>query len=124
MWDTIKSGGTWHGEFLNKKKDGSLYWEEVTISPVKNETGDIINFLAIKTDITKQKKTSEKLRKIAWDQSHQVRGPLTDILGIINAIKLDIPIEEKIELLSHLEQAAKQLDQAIHKVINETKKPI
>ena len=124
MWDTIKSGGTWHGEFLNKKKNGSLYWEEVTISPVRNETGDIINFLAIKTDITKQKKTSEKLRKIAWDQSHQVRGPLTDILGIINVIKLDIPIEEKIDLLSHLEQAAKQLDQAIHKVIDETKKPI
>ena len=95
MWDTIKSGGTWHGEFLNKKKNGSLYWEEVTISPVRNEAGDIINFLAIKTDITKQKKTSEKLRKIAWDQSHQVRGPLTDILGIINVIKLDISIEEK-----------------------------
>jgi PAS domain S-box-containing protein len=124
MWDTIKSGGTWHGEFLNKKKNGSLYWEEVTISPVRNEAGDIINFLAIKTDITKQKKTSEKLRKIAWDQSHQVRGPLTDILGIINVIKLDISIEEKIELLTHLEQAAKQLDQAIHKVIDETKKPI
>lgn len=124
MWDTIKSGGTWHGEFLNKKKNGSLYWEEVTISPVRNEAGDIINFLAIKTDITKQKKTSEKLRKIAWDQSHQVRGPLTDILGIINVIKLDIGIEEKIELLSHLEQAAQQLDKAIHKVIDETKKPI
>lgn len=124
MWDTIKSGGTWHGEFLNKKKNGSLYWEEVSISPVRNEDGDIINFLAIKTDITKQKKTSEKLRKIAWDQSHQVRGPLTDILGIINVIKLDIGIEEKIELLSHLEQAAQQLDQAIHKVIDETKKPI
>jgi PAS domain S-box-containing protein len=124
MWDTIKSGGTWHGEFLNKKKNGSLYWEEVTISPVKNETGDIINFLAIKTDITKQKKTSEKLRKIAWNQSHQVRGPLTDILGIINLIKLDISNEEKEELLSQLEKAAKQLDEAIHDVIEETKKPI
>lgn len=124
MWDTIKSGGTWHGEFLNKKKNGTLYWEEVSISPVRNEMGEIINFLGIKTDISKQKKTSEKLGKIAWDQSHQVRGPLTDILGIINVIKLDIGIEEKIELLSHLEHAAQQLDQAIHKVIDETKKPI
>ena len=124
MWDTIKSGGTWHGEFLNKKKNGSLYWEEVTISPVRNEEGEIINFLAIKTDITKQKKTAEKLRKIAWNQSHQVRGPLTDILGIINLIKLDISTEEKEELLSQLEKAAKQLDEAIHDVIDETKKPI
>ncbi|WP_295230981.1 PAS domain S-box protein [Sediminibacterium sp.] len=55
MWDTIKSGGTWKGEFLNKKKNGKLFWEEVTISPVRNEEGEIINFLAIKTDITKQK---------------------------------------------------------------------
>ncbi|MDP3392305.1 PAS domain S-box protein [Sediminibacterium sp.] len=124
LWDTIKSGGTWHGEFLNKKKNGSLFWEEVTISPVRNHVGEIINFLAIKTDITKQKKTSEKLRKIAWDQSHQVRGPLTDILGIINVIKLDISIQEKVELLSHLEKAANQLDLAIHKVIDETKKPL
>lgn len=124
MWETIKSGGTWHGEFLNKKKNGKLYWEEVIISPVRNDNDEIINFLAIKSDITKQKKTAEKLRKIAWDQSHQVRGPLTDILGIINVIKLDISFEEKIELLSHLEKAAKQLDQAIHKVIDETNKPL
>ncbi|MBP7346235.1 MAG: PAS domain S-box protein [Sediminibacterium sp.] len=124
MWDTIKSGGTWKGEFLNKKKNGKLFWEEVTISPVRNEEGEIINFLAIKTDITKQKKTAEKLRKIAWNQSHQVRGPLTDILGIINLIKLDISNEEKEELLSQLEKAAKQLDEAIHDVIEETKKPI
>ncbi|MBT9484607.1 PAS domain S-box protein [Sediminibacterium sp.] len=124
MWETIKSGGTWQGEFLNKKKNGALFWEEVIISPVRNNNGEIINFLAIKTDITKQKKTVEKLRKIAWDQSHQVRSPLTDILGIINVIKLDISTEEKIELLSHLEKAAQQLDQAIHKVIDETKKPL
>lgn len=64
MWDTIKSGGTWKGEFLNKKKNGELFWEEVIISPVRNEEGIIINFLAIKTDITNQKKTAEKLRKL------------------------------------------------------------
>lgn len=124
MWKTIKSGGTWHGEFLNKKKNGKLFWEDVTISPVRNESGEIVNFLGIKNDITQQKKTDEKLRKIAWNQSHQVRGPLTDILGIINVIKLDIGIEEKIELLNHLEKVALQLDQAIHKVIDETKKPL
>jgi PAS domain S-box-containing protein len=124
MWNTIKSGGTWHGELLNKKKNGNLFWEEVTISPVRNEHKEIINFLAIKTDITKQRKTAEKLRKIAWNQSHQVRGPLTDILGIINLIKMDIPMQEKEELMSHLENAAKKLDVAIHNVIDETSKPL
>ena len=124
MWDTIKSGGTWQGVFLNKKKNGSMFWEEINISPVKNDQGVIINFLAIKTDITKQKKTDEKFRKIAWDQSHQVRGPLTDILGILNILKMNISEEERSSLMENLENASKQLDQVIHKVIDETKKPV
>lgn len=124
MWQTIKSGNNWHGEFLNKKKNGHLFWEAVTISPVRNEAGEIIHFLGIKNDISNQKKTAEKLRKIAWNQSHQVRGPLTDILGIINAIKLDITPEEKDTLINQLEVAAMNLDKAIHDVVDETKKPI
>ena len=124
MWNTIKSGGTWRGEFLNRKKNGTTFWEDVTISPVKDDEGRIINFLAIKTDITKQKKTAEKLRKIVWNQSHQVRGPLTDILGIINILKMENSPDEKTDLLGQLEIAAKQLDQVIHKVIDETKKPV
>jgi len=124
MWQTIKSGNNWHGEFLNKKKNGRLFWEAVTISPVRNEAGEIIHFLGIKNDISNQKKTAEKLLNIAWNQSHQVRGPLTDILGIINAIKLDITPEEKDTLINQLEVAAMNLDKAIHDVVDETKKPI
>lgn len=124
MWQTIISGNNWHGEFLNKKKNGHLFWEEATISPVRNEDGKIINFLGIKNDISNQKKTDEKLRKIVWNQSHQVRGPLTDILGILNILKMDITEDEKTILMGQLEIAAKQLDELIHKVIDETKKPI
>lgn len=124
MWQTIKSGNNWHGEFLNKKKNGNLFWEAVTISPVRNESGDIVNFLGIKNDITHQKKTAEKLRKIAWNQSHEVRGPLTDILGVINLVKMNISAEEKEDLMSDLEVAAQKLDLVIHTIIDETKKPI
>jgi len=59
MWETIISGKTWHGEFHNIKKNGELYWERVTISPIK-EDGKIINYLAIKQDITKQKELEQK----------------------------------------------------------------
>ncbi len=124
MWQAIKSGNIWHGEFLNKKKDGHLFWEDVTITPVRNEDGEIINFLGIKNDISNQKKTDEKFRKIVWNQSHQVRGPLTDILGIINILKMENSPDDKTALLEQLEIAANQLDQVIHKVIDETKKPI
>lgn len=121
MWDTIIKGYTWKGEFLNRKKNGELFWEEATITPVRNKNGVIEHFLGIKTDITAQKATTEKLRKIAWNQSHQVRGPLTDIMGIINLMKMEISSEEKNMLLNQLEIAAKVLDKAIHDIVDETK---
>ncbi len=121
MWDTLNAGNTWKGEFLNRKKNGELFWEEATITPVRNKNGVIEHFLGIKTDITFQKRTSEKLRKIAWNQSHQVRGPLTDIMGIINLMKMEISSEEKNMLLNQLEIAAKVLDKAIHDIVDETK---
>ena len=59
LWETILSGKIWRGEFHNKHKDGSLYWESATISPVLNDQGKIVRFIAVKEDITR-KKTDEK----------------------------------------------------------------
>ncbi|MEI6493938.1 MAG: PAS domain S-box protein, partial [Verrucomicrobiota bacterium] len=55
LWKTITSGETWRGEFHNRRKDGSLYWESATISPVHNGTGEIVHFIAVKEDITARK---------------------------------------------------------------------
>lgn len=52
LWDTITSGGEWRGEFRNKKKNGEIYWESASISPVTDEAGVITHFLAVKEDIT------------------------------------------------------------------------
>lgn len=61
LWDTIKSGGTWSGRFVNRKKDGRLYHEDATITPVKNASGKIINFVAVKRDITEHFELSRQL---------------------------------------------------------------
>ncbi|MBC8553563.1 MAG: PAS domain S-box protein [Candidatus Brocadiales bacterium] len=63
LWDTIKSGNEWRGEFSNRKKNGELYWEYASISPVKNDKGVITNFIAIKDDITERKEIEESLRR-------------------------------------------------------------
>lgn len=55
LWDTITKGETWVGEFVNKKKNGELYRESATISPIIDDNNNITNFLAIKEDITKKK---------------------------------------------------------------------
>lgn len=61
LWDTVASGKIWHGEIINRRKDGSHYPEEMTIAPVKNSEGVIINYIAIKQDITERKFASDIL---------------------------------------------------------------
>ena len=62
LWDTILGGGTWHGEFHNRRKGGDLFWEQATISPIKDNRGRITQFVAIKEDITERKRWEETLR--------------------------------------------------------------
>ena len=63
MWDTITGGKTWAGEFHNRKKNGELYWEQASISPVFDTSGKLTHFLAVKEDITERKRSDELLRQ-------------------------------------------------------------
>lgn len=63
LWDTITSGHEWKGKFCNKKKNGELYWEAASISPVTNEAGVITNYVAVKEDIMERKQIEEALRE-------------------------------------------------------------
>ncbi len=67
MWQTLRSGMTWHGRFHNRRKDGSMYWESATISPIVDSQGRIIRFIAVKEDISREVEVSDQLR-IARDQ--------------------------------------------------------
>ena len=63
MWETIVAGNEWHGEWINKKKNGELFWENISISPIHDNTGNITNYLAVKLDITERKQTEEILKQ-------------------------------------------------------------
>ena len=62
LWQTIADGGEWRGEFHNQRKDGALYWEAASIAPVRDDSGAITHFVAIKEDITRRKKIEAALR--------------------------------------------------------------
>jgi len=64
LWNTILAGEVWRGELTNKRKDGELYVEEQTITPVLDEQGDVKNFIAIKQDITERKQMEDELREL------------------------------------------------------------
>ena len=73
MWDTIKSKKSWKGEFVNRKKDGSEMIESATITPIINEEGKVVEYLALKTDITSQKRDLQKIieQKEIIEKSYQ-----------------------------------------------------
>jgi len=77
MWDTITSGRDWRGEFHNKKKNGELYWEAASVSPVRNKDGEITNFIAVKEDVTDRKNLDQMKQDFVNTVAHEVRAPLS-----------------------------------------------
>ena len=62
LWATITAGGTWHGELINRRKDGSFYTEEMTVTPVLDPGGNIVRYIAVKQDVT-ERREAEKARQ-------------------------------------------------------------
>ena len=73
LWETISSGKEWRGEFHNKRKNGELYWEFASISPIRDAQGTISHFLAVKEDITERKRAEEAMQKQTQELEIQSR---------------------------------------------------
>ncbi|MDY6799600.1 MAG: PAS domain S-box protein [Bacteroidota bacterium] len=100
LWFTILNGNIWEGEFLNRCKDGTTYWENATISPITDNNGKIINFLAIKKDITERKKDKEKL--LETTQNLKKGNASKDMFFPILAHNLRSPMEIQLSTLLDL----------------------
>ena len=70
LWRTVLAGKVWQGEIVNRRKDGSLYTEEQTITPVTDECGEITHFVAVKQDITERKKAEAKQKQLQCELAH------------------------------------------------------
>jgi hypothetical protein len=135
IWDTILEGKTWKGEFKNKKKNGDIFWESAVISPIKNEEGEIINFLGIKADITELKNIIHEL-EIAKDKaeessrlkssflanvSHELRTPLIGILGFSEILAEDISDEVKKNMINIINKSGKRLLETLNLILDLSK---
>ena len=63
MWDTLARGESWSGHIINKRKDGALYEEEATLSPVRDASGSVVNYVAVKRDVTHEVQLEAQLRQ-------------------------------------------------------------
>jgi len=117
LWNTIKVGNVWNGELLNRKKNGELFWEWVTIASIKDENDIITNYLAIKEDISQRKQMevdliqakgkaeeSDRLKSaFLANMSHELRTPLNSIIGFSELLTDDdFDDEQKSEFIQHV----------------------
>jgi PAS domain S-box-containing protein len=108
MWETINSGKVWHGELINKHKDGSLYPEEMTITPVRDEDGAVINFIAIKQDITERKEAEALIEKANERMSEELNFAKEIQLSLLPLIFPAFPTRSEFDIYAHL-MAAREI---------------
>jgi PAS domain S-box-containing protein len=101
LWKTVLSGGEWHGEFANKKKNGEIYWESASIVPIRDSGGVITHFLAVKEDITERKGAEEALRESEQRYKDFISNSHEGVwrVGLEQPIPIDLPEEESLEKL-------------------------
>jgi PAS domain S-box-containing protein len=138
LWDTILSGRQWYGKFCNRKKKGEIYWEQASISPVRNERGEITHFVAVKEDITKlleyeaelkqAKESAESANRAKSDflasMSHELRTPLNAIIGFSEVLKEKYfgPLTEKQEeYVTDILSSGKHLLELINDILDLSK---
>jgi PAS domain S-box-containing protein len=95
-WETLRAGRVWTGHLTRRRKDGSLCEEEATVSPVRDGSGRVVNFVAVSRDVTRQAELEERLRQahkmeaigsLAGGMAHDFNNLLTSILGYSNLLK-------------------------------------
>jgi PAS domain S-box-containing protein len=139
MWEVITSGGVWHGEFHNKKKNGEYYWERASISSLQSTANAITHFVKISEDISELKETQKALKKseqqryqdqksmavlkfandLALKLMDELRNPLTAIGGFANRItRKDCTNEKFADYVQIIFKESQKLDAALNRALN------
>lgn len=134
LWDTISAGKVWEGEFLNKKKNGDIFAEHATISPIRNKDGIVTHYLAIKEDITErrqlqaqlfQSQKMESVGRLAGGVAHDFNNMLSVILGCVQLAMLKVTEGDKLwQYLDQIWKAAQRSSDITRQLLAFSRKEI
>ena len=126
MWAVLGRGEVWNGHFINKRKDGTFYEEEASISPVRDVAGKIVNYVAAKRDVThevllenqlRQAQKMEAVGRLAGGVAHDFNNLLMGIMGYVELCRDQIepahPIREWLDEITHIAQRSAQITQQL-----------
>jgi PAS domain S-box-containing protein len=135
LWESLLSGRAWNGIFRNRRKNGSLYWEQVYIAPVFNHLGAVTHYLSVQEDISESRQREEEItaaRDLAdvanrakssflANISHEIRTPLNAVLGLTEmALDTAVP-PETADYLSKIQSASQTLLGIINGILDYSK---
>ncbi len=119
LWNTITEGKIWHGRFVNRKKNGDLYWEEAWISPISNPKGNPTHYVAVKEDITRRVIAEEKLQLSNQDLElytsflqHDLRNDLQVLMSHAEAAHMIV--DEKSRAAEYISIIQATSDRMVH----------
>ncbi|NDV18515.1 PAS domain S-box protein [Pseudodesulfovibrio sp. JC047] len=128
MYEAISKGEVWQGEFINKNRAGALYTENVIVAPIKNTRGEVINYVALKENITELKKAREQAEsadkakmEFLSRMSHELRTPLNAIIGFSKILMEDKPgtlTDKQKERANRIHVAGNHLMQMISEILD------
>ena len=127
LWKTILSGNMWTGEVKNKAKDGSYYWVNSVIIPIKDSNDNIASFLSIRILINDQKHLQEErdrytrsIEEMIYLVSHEIRRPIVNCQGLLNFLEDEIPPQDEYDkIVAYMKSATNELDSFSRK-LNDT----
>lgn len=117
MWKTVLAGKAWQGTLTNKRKDGTVYHEEMTITPVRNPAGEISHFIAIKQDITERRRLEQQFLRAQRMQSigllaggiaHDLNNVLAPVLMAIPLLRKDLTPAQRAQVIDTLESSVRR----------------
>ncbi|HIJ32779.1 MAG TPA: PhnD/SsuA/transferrin family substrate-binding protein [Gammaproteobacteria bacterium] len=128
MWKKINEWGFWSGVLWNKKKNGTLYAEQLTITSIKNREDEVCQYVGIFRDITKQLENDEKLKNAVRakddflaSMSHELRTPLTSIIGNSEMLAEKLQDQHHLELIRSIEIAGRSQLALVNDILDMSK---